>query len=570
MRGKVLILASAVGAIALALVADTVPSGEAAARAGSQAAGRAIVEVETPALPAGRGASARERWRELRAESGALLGRVAGSNALPVIDSIPETGQLTVALEGESVGELRRRLSDDPRIGLVRADRPVEFRYVPNDFAFNTPDPNAPFGDFGQWNLLRSGAVGAWDLSRGTGAEVAVIDSGFEADHPDLAGIVGRLNCARASASQVPQCGGTDVSDPDGHGTHVAGLACGSSDNGVGIASLGLGCNLFVAKVFWCSSVAEAIAVAGNRYSDAINLSLGGCDSTMADEIEYAWARGAVPVAAAENAPDAVTSYPARAVQPDGTGPDLDSGRGLVVTAAKYSGARALFAQRTEGVSVAAFGAASDQVGGQQGILSAWPAAATTIENGDPVTGAPPCGCRTSLQGDDRYAYLEGTSMAAPQVAGLVGLIRSVKPNLPAGRVVRLIKLTADNCASYGKGIGWGLIDADHAVGAALDRDVNPPVSRVRRASREQLRIKRFSRECSGELPSSRLRTVSVFASVDGGRYRRIGKTRSRTLAIDAKPGHSYRFHSVAVDRAGNREAMPERPDARLRVKQRR
>jgi serine protease len=567
MRGKLVILASLAGALAMALsMAAMAP---AASGQGPLRQGRAIVEVETPALPTGRGGGARERWHRLRAESGELLGRLAARYGLELIDSIPETGQLTVALEGESVAELRERLAADPRVGLVEADRPVEFRYVPNDFAFNSPDPNAPFGDFGQWNLLRSRAVGAWSLSKGIGAEIAVIDSGVEADHPELSGIVGTLDCVRPSPLQAPQCGGSDVSDPDGHGTHVAGLACGSSDNGLGIASMGLGCSLFVAKVFWCSSVAEAIAVAGNRYSDAINLSLGGCDSSMADEIQYAWARGAVPVAAAENAPDAVTSYPARAVQPDGSGPELGAGHGLVVTAAKHSGARAAFAQRTDGVSVAAFGAAFDQLGGRQGILSSWPAAQTTIESGDPGTGAAPCWCRTTLQGDDRYAYLQGTSMAAPQVAGLVGLIRSVKPNLPADRVVRLIKLTADNCASYGRGTGWGLIDAHHAVGAALGRDVNPPVSRVRRANRKRIRLKRFSRECSKELPSSRLRWVNVFVSVDGRRYRRLTKTRRKTIRFKGKAGHRYRFYSIAVDRAGNREARPKRPDARLRLRAR-
>ena len=62
--------------------------------------------------------------------------------------------------------------------------------------------------------------------------------------------------------------------------------------------------------------------------------------------------------------------------------------------------------------------------------------------------------------------------MATPQVAGVAALIRAVKPNMANTKVVHLIKATASHCGTYGDGIGWGLIRADQAVAAALDRDV--------------------------------------------------------------------------------------------------
>ena len=86
----------------------------------------------------------------------------------------------------------------------------------------------------------------AWDLSaRAAGAEVAVIDTGATSAHPDLAGsIAGTLDCSRGR----PALGHADVTDPIGHGTHVAGLACADSDDGYGIASLGFDCSLDVVR----------------------------------------------------------------------------------------------------------------------------------------------------------------------------------------------------------------------------------------------------------------------------------------------------------------------------------
>ena len=62
---------------------------------------------------------------------------------------------------------------------------------------------------------------------------------------------------------------------------------------------------------------------------------------------------------------------------------------------------------------------------------------------------------RTTVDGDNRYAYLVGTSMATPQVAALAALIRSVRPSMPVDRVAKIIKLTADGRGDYGRGLTW-------------------------------------------------------------------------------------------------------------------
>jgi thermitase len=484
---------------------------------------------------------------------------------------VPEIGQLGIELEDESIAELRRRLAADPRVELVVADRAVEPRYAPNDLAFGTADPNAPAGDFFQWNLRRSGGVGAWDMSKGAGAEVAVVDTGAYVAHPDLINrVVATLDCDGG-------CGGTDVTDAEGHGTHVTGLACADSDNAYGIASLGFDCNLFVARydsgMTGCSTAAAAVVAAANRGSDAINMSYG-CGTEHISAINYAWSLGSVPIAAGANDPVPPIGYPAHAVQPEGSGPSIDSGKGLVVTAAKHDGTRAAFAQGTNGISVAAFGAASDFVScdvdapGQQGIVSTWPQAVTDtdlicIANGRPA--------RTTIAGDNRFAYLVGTSMAAPQVAGLVALMRSVNPGLSNATLIRLVKLAASNACDYGNGIGWGVIDANRAVAAALERDIDPPSSKVKRGkrARTKLRIKSFDHgeDCPDGLPISGVRKVRVFVSRNGKKFRRLTKTKKNKIRFTPKRGGRYRFYTEAVDRAGNEEAPPEGPDLKFRVR---
>jgi subtilisin family serine protease len=568
---------AAIGGLVVALAATASPALPAAPQQPRPETGQAIVTVSTPELPSGRSATARERWRLLRDRSGEVLDRIAERNDIAVEARIPEIGQLVVDLGAGGLPALRANLADEPRVESVHPDLPVEFRYQPNDFAFNRLDSHAPNGDYWQWNLLKSGGPRAWDLSQGSGAEVAVIDTGATGSHPDLSGrIIGT-----SDRDPTPGAPGPTV-DTFGHGTHVAGLACGDSDNTFGIASLGFDCSLFIAKLAtqspWntCSNVASAITDAANRFSDVISMSLGGCDTSLNSALNYALSRGSVLVAAGANdpTPPVVTNFPAQWVQPEGTGPQVGFDRGLVVTSAKYDETRSGFAQMTTAVSVAAFGSASNaESGGQQGILSTFP---------PPSVGLDSVGGRTTVSGDNRFSYLVGTSMATPQVAGLAALIRAVRPSISAPRVSHLIKQTASHCGAYGDGIGWGVIRADEAVEAALDKDVDPPSSRVRSAKVARraavavaagsggriinLRLKRSDppgSNCAEKLPASGVKKVAVFASANGGAYRRIGKTTEKRLRFHAKPRRNYRFYSIAVDKAGNREAPPAKADAK-------
>ena len=145
----------------------------------------------------------------------------------------------------------------------------------------------------------------------------------------------------------------------------------------------------------------------------------GGPDADLTQALDYAWARGSVPVAAGANEPTPSVGHqlpgPVRAARGDRARTSTP-GRGLVVTSAKYDGTRSAFAQRTTGVSVAAFGSATDAVsGGQQGILSTWPPA-TPEQHRHRVREPQPArsGEAARLFGDDHFAYLVGTEHGDP------------------------------------------------------------------------------------------------------------------------------------------------------------
>jgi subtilisin family serine protease len=556
-------------------------SAEAQPASGSQAdvltTGRALIDVRTPPLPALDERNAPDRWREALERSRDRLAAVTQRNGIEAEARSVPGGFLAVDLAGRSIADLRAQLSGDPLVTGVHPEYRAQFRYAPDDPGLYTHDPSAPGGDFAQWNVLLTGAETAWNLSRGSGAEVAVIDSGIYAGHPDLAD---RLSGGINECTTPPLlggCEGTGVQDDEGHGTHVAGLACATTDNRYGIASVGFGCSIYAIKSdLTYTSIVNSIYAAVAHGADAINMSFGGGgqSSELEAALSYAWANGAVPVAAADNSPmpSPANNYPAEYIQPEGSGPSIDAGEGLVVTSASHSGLRSNFAQKTSGVSIAAHGSATDAIsGGQQGILSTWPPPTVALDS---------YGSRTSVGGDNRFAYLVGTSMATPQVAGLVALMRSGKPSIPAPRIVKLIKLTASGCGHYGGGLGWGIIRSDRALAVATQRDILAPSSSVLsarvghiagRSRVAVLRLKRFDDRsetpCTREIPSSGLKSVAVFASANGGPYRRIAKTGKGRVRFAAKPGRRYRFFSIAKDKAGNREAPPSQPDAKLRLR---
>ena len=113
---------------------------------------------------------------------------------------------------GETIAELAARLERDPRVVAVEPEYRHQPRLVPSDPAMSQPDPGVG-GQPYQWYLHRQGFPAAWDLSRGTGALVGMIDSGIDSAHPDLAA---KVAIARDHDGTTAGTG-----DEVGHGTHV-------------------------------------------------------------------------------------------------------------------------------------------------------------------------------------------------------------------------------------------------------------------------------------------------------------------------------------------------------------
>lgn len=214
------------------------------------------------------------------------------------------------------------------RSGAVRvAERDVVVRALSDDCSGSTGCfvPNDPYYTR-EWGIQNDSAAVqpdstfdhdadvdvpyAWSLTQGSASTlIAILDSGIDADHEDLAPKV--VMSANFTTSRT-----TD--DKYGHGTAVAGVAAAITNNGKGVAGVGFNASLLNVKVLndrgisSCSSVSKGITWAADKGAHVINLSLGNPDcSAMASAVDYAWGKGALIAAAAGNDGDSSVTYPA-------------------------------------------------------------------------------------------------------------------------------------------------------------------------------------------------------------------------------------------------------------------
>jgi subtilisin family serine protease len=519
-----------------------------------------------------------------RAHASAVVA-LAAAGARPDGPSAPQIGMVTVVPpRGVSPAALVRRVL---RLSTVRAaslERRFAPREIPNDPTMSAPEtaPGTPPGTPIEWWALRENLPHMWDLTHGDGAVVGVVDSGIDATQPEFAGRIDRTNDLASTSGDGPA-----DTDQFGHGTHVAGLACAAAGNAAGLAGSGYACHLIVEKTdFSEGSVIQAITDATDHGALAINMSFGTDGSQPAppalyDAVSYAYARKVVLVSAASDSPVTQQGDPSNVLQPNGTGPDISQGRGLSVTAANFNDQRASFAGLGTEISLAAYGSFYDSSsqGGPAGLLSTFPANHVGLEDpaidltnpGSPLI--PPCGCRTTLNGDDRYAYLAGTSMASPQVAAVAALVRRLNPDLGAGDVIRLLKQTARRApaAGWSQDLGWGILDAGAAIDAARTIDRRAPVSRLTAPHTTRHTVVTLAWTGSDPAPAG-----LVASGIDHWEvYRQIGSAppvriaslpaAQTSLRVRVAAGRLYGWYVVAVDRAGNREAK-HAAEARTRV----
>ncbi|MFM6354316.1 MAG: S8 family peptidase [Planktothrix sp.] len=294
--------------------------------------------------------------------------------------------------------------------------------------------PNDPlYGQ--QWNFRSINLEGAWSETQGEGITVAVIDSGVSRV-PDLeqTQLVEGYDFVNDKI---------DAFDDNGHGTHVAGTIAQSTNNNYGVTGIAYKAKIMPLKVLSAggggtvSDIAEAIKFAADHNADIINLSLGGSGESnlMQEAIDYAYSKGVVLIAAAGNAGQNSAGYPGRY-------PKV-----LGVAALDAAGNKTPYSNYGAGVDIAAPGGLIEGENEVGGILQ------NTI---DPETG------------DAIFAALQGTSMAAPHVAGVAALIKASGVTEP-DQIINILKVSSrkvsDDPLNY---FGAGHLDAANAVQMAL------------------------------------------------------------------------------------------------------
>jgi serine protease len=277
-------------------------------------------------------------------------------------------------------------------------------------------------------------------------------------------------------------------------------------------------------------------------------------------------------VASASNSSEGIRQgAPASLLQP-GDAANIDAGRGLVVTAADFEDTRAGTGRGSE-ISLAAYGF-YDETRGPPGLISTYPGLPTLRDARSCTPIVLPNCTRRDLGGVNAYAYLEGTSMAAPHVTALAALVGALNPHLTVSEKLRLIKDTARDPGGWSPELGWGILDAAAAVDFARRQDRLAPASRVRVARRGPRRVRlRFrTRDPGAErglLPSGVAR-IELYGRRGGRKVRMLRRYRARRGVVIRLRSGRWRLYTRATDVVGNAEAAPRRFDARVRVKRRR
>jgi len=357
-----------------------------------------------------------------------------------IIKNIEGINQTVVKVPAGQEDTIIKQLQNDPYIQTSQRDYTTHAFFVPNDPGFTV---QYALNNTGQAVLGHTGKAqadirveSAWDVTKGNGVRVAILDTGINLNQPDLAGKV-------IAGKWFTSGGPSSVEDGNGHGTHVAGIIAADTNNGMGVAGVCPGCQLIIVKVLddsgagTTSDATAGITWAADQGAKVINMSLGTTDpqteSLYAQAINYALSKGAIVVAAAGNDGTNEPNYPAAV-------PGVVS-----VAATTNTDQKASYSNYGSSVQIAAPG---------DNILSTGPTHSFQLE---------PFGYNFSSP----YMYLSGTSMAAPVVSGVAALVASTSYGTTAQALINRLYTTADKIAGTGSFWTNGRIDAAAAVGPA-------------------------------------------------------------------------------------------------------
>ncbi|MEM8766342.1 MAG: S8 family serine peptidase [Pseudomonadota bacterium] len=362
-----------------------------------------------------------------------------------------------------------KALSQDPEVAHAEVNAMLVAHRTPDDELYPL-----------QWHYPEIKLPAAWDITTGepSGGQdviVAVVDTGILPNHPDFDDQLVSGYDFIADAGRARDFNGIDNDPTDQgdfayggsssfHGSHVAGTVAARSDNTEGVAGVAWGAKIMPMRALGVDGgtaydVMQAVRYAAgldndsgrlpSRRADIINLSLGSPFFSQAaqDTITEARNQGVIIIASAGNESSTAPNYPA-------------AYNGVVsVSASTIDGTLAPYSNTGSSIDFAAPGGfnGTDRNG------DGFPDGVISILGDDSVSGPVQLG----------YGSLNGTSMAAPHVAGVAALMKAVHPGLTPAQFDAALEagnLTDDfGTAGYDPSFGWGLINAQKAVLTALD-----------------------------------------------------------------------------------------------------
>lgn len=325
------------------------------------------------------------------------------------------------------VADLKARYGSD--LAYAEVDRPRYAVLTPNDPGFSA-----------QYHLTKISCPAAWDSTTGSGITIAIADTGVTPTHPDLAAhLLPGFNVVD---------GNTDVTDIQGHGTFVAGVAAAVGDNGIGVTGVAYNTSILPIRISTDtagtstdSDIAAAIVYAADHGAKVINISFNSDVPAPAG----CWTQTVLSAA----------DY-------------MNNKGGLVVIAAGNAGINKGCPNNPEIIDVAA----TDQ----NDQLASFSNFGSEIDVSAPGVGIISTNCNTCIEGMGLgdYAQGDGTSFAAPITAGVLGLIYAIDSTFSAGQAQQILFDTAADLGTpgYDTSFGWGRVNAQNAVSTAAQRSV--------------------------------------------------------------------------------------------------
>ncbi len=357
---------------------------------------------------------------------------------------IPDFKLTEIGVGEDSLEKTKAYLEKLPEVDTVMEAYVAEPDYVPQD-----PDYRVAAR---QWPYQATEAEQAWDISKGKGSRVAVIDGGFQLSHPDLQGAFLPNEAVNYT---------TDTIDKGGdHGTHVSGII-GMRANNIGLMGIAPESKIIPMKVFTFAQMADAVRVAASTKNvKTISMSMG---NNWWSINRYRVKRGLARLTEAE-----MTHI-------------VEDDNKIMMPAAEFAHQHDVAFVHSAGndaVDVTFHVLTTDTVINVANIGKN-DRLAPSSNYGDMVTLGAPGTDIWSTVGGSKYRFMSGTSMAAPIVAGTVALIRSVNPKLTVDQVIKILKDTArstDDVISC-LNIWEALLDASNQIGVkgkVTDEDGNP------------------------------------------------------------------------------------------------